>query len=849
MAELPLILSTRPPLASSSDSLHDFRKMADGALVGFDYTNSSQAVVSGKLKATPTYGAELFSNGDFATDTVWNKGAGYVISGGVAQHTGSTTGNLTQSVALSLNSWARIGFDLSNNLTGGNLFSYTGVNGSEFFSACPDGSYAVVARITSTTVAGFRASGSDASIIDNASCKVPVLSDLFTTKDYGYRSYTGQVHGKMKNGSPFGIVSHLDSYTNPQNFIIAYYQGRRLIVDKCVNGTYTTLVSLTFGTAFHLQPFSVYLSAQRTTAGLTVFCNFSNGGGAQTITGNTSVTITDATIIDNTRHGIFNSDNLNEIYSLTMNATPDPTIKQYHLYDRFTTARAAGSVNGTSAEPVGGVRTVTDTSNKISLSGGVVSIATGSATTDNVFYTTYARVPGRACLAEINLTNNTNIGIGWSGVAGQVRDGFLGTGSFRANGVGVVVMPTFQSIPSTVAVIMRQSGAFYFVKNSYTGNQWHLLYANTLSTFNPMAPTILTGATTTVGTVDNLRVPKTLYIPTPLFSDGFSSTTSDGRGSPESGPVGGTWIGSTWANTGGNAVNTPVTFGAEKVTNTGFEGTFSGGLAPNWLSLTGTATESADAHGGSKAQQFQSTAAGGRVYQDVAVTNHKYYLMSAWVKRVSGTAGDIFTGMSNGVTETLTDAVTASSYTQVFVTERARGATMNVRALRGTSVSSDVALVDDVSVTELSIPELIRVTDAGSSDFVIVMKATAARGLHYGIAANVDNPANPQNFVLLVMEGNAVRLLKCVAGVFTEVASAALGRTNGAETILTKSGTEYHAIHNSVALTTNAGSTIADAGIVSNTYHGIFSTHSSITFDNFVVWPRSGSNYSTLDTL
>ena len=46
---------------------------------------------------TANAGAEIVTNGDFATDSDWSKGAGWTISGGKATHD-STTGNryLTQ---------------------------------------------------------------------------------------------------------------------------------------------------------------------------------------------------------------------------------------------------------------------------------------------------------------------------------------------------------------------------------------------------------------------------------------------------------------------------------------------------------------------------------------------------------------------------------------------------------------------------------------------------------------------------------------------------------------------------------------------------------------------------------
>ena len=526
----------------------------------------------------------------------------------------------------------------------------------------------------------------------------------------------------------------------------------------------------------------------------------------------------------------------------------------YTLWDKFTTDRAAGAINGTSAEDVGGTRTVLDTNNKFSISGGSLVMATGAVANDYITWMQLARVPGQTLKSEISMTTAA-ITIGLDNtLGGSVTDGITFGGSsslYITEGATAKIIGTWGAGTYQLAVTQRAIGAFYFIKGGSFTN-WTLLYVSPVSG-SLQYPVITFNSVAGVGSVSEILIPKKRYIPTPLVSDGFSSSTTDGKGNAEqNGPTGGTWTGSTWTNTEGTAVNTPVTLGADLITNGGFEGSYTAGLAPNWLTITGTPTESADAHGGSKAQQFQATSLAGRLYQDIPTTNHRYYRMSAWVKRVSGTAGDVFTGISNGVTESLTDAVTSSTYTQVFVSERARGATMNIRPLRGaTNAVTDVCVVDDVTVQELTLSELMRTTESSATDFVITAQTSnLPRGLHFGIVANVDDPSNPRNFVLFVQEGNAVRLLKCVAGVFTEVGGAVVAKNNTAVMTLIKRGTSYWGIYN-----TNNGSTstatISDAGIVSNTKHGLFSTHPSITVDNFVIWPSGtlGNEHSVLDSL
>ena len=50
----------------------------------------------------PVEGAELVTNGDFATDSDWTKGTGWSISGGKAIYTGTANASLNQSNALIL---------------------------------------------------------------------------------------------------------------------------------------------------------------------------------------------------------------------------------------------------------------------------------------------------------------------------------------------------------------------------------------------------------------------------------------------------------------------------------------------------------------------------------------------------------------------------------------------------------------------------------------------------------------------------------------------------------------------------------------------------------------------------
>lgn len=216
------------------------------------------------------------------------------------------------------------------------------------------------------------------------------------------------------------------------------------------------------------------------------------------------------------------------------NKTSDSYIRShYYLYDKFTTARAAGAVNGTNAEPVGGARTVVDTNSKISISGGLISLATGAAANDNVNYPSQARVAGKVLLATVTLADTSGIlGIGLESApqSGAIRNSIrfsTTTGIQSEQNGGLVLVGAYSAATQyQIALIMRSSGNILFIKGGAFTN-WTLLWIHGTDTA-ALLPEIWIGNTTTTATIDNLRISKTLYLPTALQADGMTATTTDG---------------------------------------------------------------------------------------------------------------------------------------------------------------------------------------------------------------------------------------------------------------------------------------------------------------------------------
>lgn len=278
----------------------------DGALLDFDYTNSAWTVSNGRALTTPTLGAEVIVNGTFAADTNWNKGTGWTIGSGVAAHASGTASNLTQSVApYTAGTWYKNTWDLVTT-DGDQIYAIIGAT-TRVVTAT--GSQVDVNRASATT-AGFRANSAtlDATV-DNVSSKAITLSDMMASRNFPENNNaeidcTIQYPASASNGIPGGVAGWLDSYTNPQNGVIAYYASMSagsVRVDKIVGGTYTNIIS---GNPSYSPTQKIKLVGVRSGSNLLVSAYIN---GAQV---GTQQTISDAGIVGNTRHGMFSGDAL-----------------------------------------------------------------------------------------------------------------------------------------------------------------------------------------------------------------------------------------------------------------------------------------------------------------------------------------------------------------------------------------------------------------------------------------------------------------------------------------------------------------------------------------------------------
>lgn len=265
-----------------------------------------------------------------------------------------------------------------------------------------------------------------------------------------------------------------------------------------------------------------------------------------------------------------------------------PDIK-WLLRDEFTTSRAAGSVNGTNAEPGPGVRVINDSTGLLSVLGGkaVVGGATVGVNDPSRSYGSIARTPGLMFLGNLSTTT--------TGATTSAAFGFYTempvTGSSNHEGVVLYLnaetghrlyigasnptatmdSPLVKGTFYKHIIVLRASGIMWFFKS---GSTFRLNYVSPTGSTATLYPAIVgLGAGRYDFDTDFIRIPTNLWLPTPLLSDGFGSIfgLSDGLGHAEgiagglgSGGGGVTWTArlGTWANAAGVASCTALDGGA-----------------------------------------------------------------------------------------------------------------------------------------------------------------------------------------------------------------------------------------------------------------------------------------------
>ena len=249
---------------------------------------------SGLAAPVPVAGNNVIVNGDFASDVGWNLDSDVGIADGVVTWTGAGAARAVYRGASSVGVWLQTVFDLVSR-TAGTFGPELGSNTAIAKTATPATAILNIGRITGNTTIALKSASSGAGVCDNFFGYPLTLSSLFSTALYASANCDLSVAVTRTAGTQAGFVARLDSASSPANFIIAYLDGASNVkVDKCVAGVYTNVISgaVTYGSTKILR---LVCSGNSVSA-------YYDG----TQVGST-VTVSDAGIVSNTRHGLFST--------------------------------------------------------------------------------------------------------------------------------------------------------------------------------------------------------------------------------------------------------------------------------------------------------------------------------------------------------------------------------------------------------------------------------------------------------------------------------------------------------------------------------------------------------------
>lgn len=298
-----------------------------------------------------------------------------------------------------------------------------------------------------------------------------------------------------------------------------------------------------------------------------------------------------------------------------------------------------------------------------------------------------------------------------------------------------------------------------------------------------------------------------------------------------SGFFGGVGIGPQAIGRSGAPADPVPVAGAELLTNGGFE---TGDPPTGWTFESTTAAQVADPRTGSAGAYALSLANNGGVslaYRSVANAAGAWLLLSWWGKKVSINPRLLL--YSSGFAGLGSTELSALTWTNSFFVARATTTNCNVTAGNANGAGTNEARFDDLSAVPLTLSTLLSTRAYASADCDLSAAITRTAGTQAGFAARVDSAASPANFIIAYLDGAGnVKVDKCLAGTYTNVISGAVTYGATKRLRLVCSGTSVSAYYDG----TQVGSTVtvSDAGIVSNTRHGKFSTYAANTFAGYV---------------
>lgn len=165
---------------------------------------------------------------------------------------------------------------------------------------------------------------------------------------------------------------------------------------------------------------------------------------------------------------------------------------------------------------------------------------------------------------------------------------------------------------------------------------------------------------------------------------------------------------------------------------------------------------------------------------------------------------------------------------------------LRIRTLNTPAASGFYGLYDDMAVHQIDLASMFsarfsataNVSVAATIFRPVIIYPEAPPGfmpVQAGVVSRLDDPSNPMNFVFAYFYGaNRIVVEKCVSGNYTTLIDDTTIRPAGSQLSLSWNGNVATVYCNGVQV--GSPQTIADASIVGNAYHGLFSTHEGNKF-------------------
>ena len=275
------------------------------------FSSGVWAVSSNKAVGTPAVSStDVITNGDFAADATWTKGTDWTISGGVAVKAAGAAQRWIYQAALTVNKWYQITYTISSYVAGAALPTFDSDGNSTLgVSRAANGTYTET-NLAKTVNISMNGSATGDFSLDNYSAKEVTLADLFSSVETSDKDVTVEAAVTFTAGYQAGIVLNLDSDTAPANFVFAMIThsnaGKLFQLRKCVAGVYTLVQNPSPPSYVAGQVLKVVKSG-------TSYSLYYNGNLLQA-----AATISDAGIVNNTKHGLFSTNALNQLDGFTV---------------------------------------------------------------------------------------------------------------------------------------------------------------------------------------------------------------------------------------------------------------------------------------------------------------------------------------------------------------------------------------------------------------------------------------------------------------------------------------------------------------------------------------------------